>query len=73
VEAAAATYLVYYRHHLAAEEQEVIPRAVQLLTRSDWAAVAAVPAGADPLFGEESEARYRELRWQLGLETRDGD
>lgn len=27
VEAAAATYLVYYRHHLATEEMEVLPRA----------------------------------------------
>jgi hypothetical protein len=54
VEAAAATYLVYYRHHLAAEEQEVIPRAAQLLTPSDWAAVAAAPVGADPLFGRTS-------------------
>jgi len=73
VEAAAATYLVYYRHHLAAEEQEVIPRAAQLLTPSDWAAVAAVSAGADPLFGEDFEARYRELRRQIALEARDPD
>jgi hemerythrin-like domain-containing protein len=71
VETAAATYLVYYRHHLAAEEQEVIPRAAQLLTPSDWAAVAAAPADADPLFGEDFEARYRELRRQIGLEARD--
>src|SRR5262245_20107122 len=62
IEAAAATYLVYYRHHLAAEEQELIPRAAQLLTPSDWAAVAAAPTGVDPLFGQDYEARYRELR-----------
>ena len=74
VEAAAATYLVYYRHHLAAEEQEVIPRAAQLLTPGDWAAVAAAaPGGFDPLFGEASEARYRELRRQIALEAQDAD
>jgi len=71
LEAAAAAYLVYYRHHLATEEQEVLPRAAQVLTKSDWQAVAAaVPQGADPLFGEESEARYRELRRHLALEAR---
>jgi hemerythrin-like domain-containing protein len=70
LEAAAATYLVYYRHHLAAEEREVIPRAVRLLGPSDWAAVAAaVPAGADPLFGADSAERYRELRRQIALES----
>lgn len=66
VEAAAATYLVYYRHHLNAEETGVLPRAAQLLTPADWAAVAAaVPAGADPLFGDDVGARYRELRVQI--------
>ena len=73
LEAAAATYLVYYRHHLAAEEQDVLPRAAQLLTPSDWAAVAAAPAGADPLFGDDSEARYRELRRRIALEARPAD
>jgi len=70
VEAAAATYLVYYRQHLAAEEKEVILRATQLLTSEDWAAVAAaVPAKTDPLFGEDVEARYRKLRRQIVLEA----
>jgi hemerythrin-like domain-containing protein len=72
VEAAAAMYLVYYRHHVAAEEQHVIPRAAQLLTPADWAAVAAaVPAAPDPLFGDDFEARYRELRRQIALEAQD--
>jgi hemerythrin-like domain-containing protein len=62
---AAATYLVYYRHHLAAEEHQVIPRAVQLLTPADWAAVAAIAAEPDPLFGPEPQARYSELRERL--------
>ena len=70
VEAAAATYLVYYRHHLAAEEEHVVPRAGKVLTAEDWAAVAAAaPPGPDPLFGDDSEARYRELRRQIALEA----
>ena len=62
---AAATYLVYYRHQLASEEQLVIPRAVALLTAAEWSAVAAIPAEADPLFGANSQASYDELRRSL--------
>jgi hemerythrin-like domain-containing protein len=70
VEAAAATYLVYYRRHLALEDRDIVPRAEQLLTAQDWeAVVAAVPPGSDPLFGEDSEPRYRELRRQIALAT----
>jgi hemerythrin-like domain-containing protein len=72
VEAAASTYLVYYRHHLAKEEKEVLPRAAQLLTQEDWAAVAAaVPAHPDPLFGDDFEARYQELRRLIAFEARE--
>ena len=49
VETAVATYLVYYRHHLATEEREIMPRAATLLTAQDWSAVAAAaPVGRDP-------------------------
>ena len=66
VEAAAATYLLYFRHHLATEEAEVLPRAARLLKPEDWAAVAAaVPAAPDPLFGDDVGERYRELRKRL--------
>ena len=42
----------------------------ELLTPQDWAAVAAaVPAGPDPLFGEDIEARYRKLRRHIALEA----
>ena len=45
IEAAAATYLVYYRNHMAAEERNVMSRAAAVLTPEDWKAVAAaVPA-----------------------------
>jgi hemerythrin-like domain-containing protein len=68
LEAAAATYLVYYRRHLALEDRDLVPRAEALLTREDWdAVVAAIPATADPLFGEDSLPRYRELRRQIAL------
>ena len=65
LEAAAATYLVYYRDHLAAEEREVIPRAMDLLTSADWRAVAAIPTEPDPLFSADVDARYCELRKQI--------
>ncbi len=71
VEAAAATYLVYYRRHLALEDRDIVPRAEQLLTPQDWeAVVAAIPSGPDPLFGEDSDARYHELRRQIALESK---
>lgn len=41
IEAAAATYLVYYRNHMATEEREMLPRAAKLLGDADWQAVAA--------------------------------
>lgn len=70
VEAAAATYLVYYRHHLAMEEADIMPLAEQLLTPDDWAAAAAaVPPGPDPMFGNDIDARYRDLRTQIVRET----
>lgn len=66
VEAIAATYLLYYRHHLATEETEMLPRAAQLLTPQDWEAVAAaVPAVPDPVFGSGVEAHYENLRRQI--------
>ena len=65
LETAAATYLVYYRHHLAAEEEQVIPGAMELLTPDDWKAVAAIPAEPDPLFGADVDARYVVLRKRI--------
>jgi hemerythrin-like domain-containing protein len=69
VEVAAATYLVYYGNHIAKEEEDVLSLAARHLTAEDWQAVrAAVPPGKDPLFGDEPERRFRELRRRIGLE-----
>jgi hemerythrin-like domain-containing protein len=71
VESTAAMYLVYYRHHITAEEEEVLPRATRLLSAEDWREVlAAAPAGRDPLFGDKAETGYRELRRHIALEAR---
>ncbi|WP_042878668.1 hemerythrin domain-containing protein [Cupriavidus necator] len=66
LEAAAAMYLVYYRNHLSTEERHAMPRAAQLLTQEDWAAVAAsVPESPDPLFGENVQERFAKLHQQI--------
>lgn len=71
LEAAAAMYLVYYRNHLSTEERHVMPRAAQLLTRADWETVdKAVPASADPLFGDHVQQRFAILRAQIESEER---
>jgi hemerythrin-like domain-containing protein len=63
VEGAASTYILYYRNHIGAEERVILPRAAKLLLPEEWAAVErTVPVVADPLFGEDVSARYRELR-----------
>ncbi|MCB1908650.1 MAG: hemerythrin domain-containing protein [Rhodocyclaceae bacterium] len=68
VEAAAATYLVYYRHHLATEEGKIMPLAKELLTGDDWAAAGEAVQGApDPLSGVDFDERYRELRKHIAL------
>ncbi|MCC6211085.1 MAG: hemerythrin domain-containing protein [Burkholderiales bacterium] len=70
LEAAAATYLVYYSNHIVTEEEDVVTRAAKALTEDDWEAVrVAVPAGRDPLFGGDPQERYRELRRQIALEA----
>ncbi|CAM2170314.1 AraC family transcriptional regulator [Paraburkholderia sacchari] len=66
LEAATATYLVYYRHHIFSEERDIMARAAQALTEEDWAAVAAaVQAGPDPLFGDNVLERFIALRRKI--------
>lgn len=71
VESACATFLVYYRHHISGEDDVIVPLAGKLLKPEDWAAVkAAVETAPDPLFGQEVDARYRELRSKISAEAR---
>jgi hemerythrin-like domain-containing protein len=70
VEAAAATYLVYYESHLAKEEAEVLDRARAHLTPTDWDAVrSGITALPDPLFGRDPQERFRGLRRQIARES----
>jgi hemerythrin-like domain-containing protein len=71
VEAACATLLVYYRHHIAGENGLILPLAAQHLKPEDWRAVGAAGATEpDPLFGAQVDARYRELRERIEAEAR---
>lgn len=70
VEMAAATFLVYYRNHIAEEEKDILTRAAMHLTEADWEAVKnAAPMLRDPLSGKQAQERYRELRRQIALEA----
>lgn len=72
LEAAAATYLVYYRSHLDAEESIMLPRAADLLDAADWADVAKTVANKardDPLFGPQAEQRFQALRMLIEREA----
>jgi hemerythrin-like domain-containing protein len=70
VEAACATFLVYYRHHIAGEDEHILPLAEKHLIAEDWKAVgAAVATAPDPLFGADVDARYRELRDRIEAEA----
>jgi hemerythrin-like domain-containing protein len=70
LEAAAATYFIYYQNHIRTEETAILARAAQHLTAEDWAAVTSVgPVAPDPLFGVNPQARFRELRRQIAQEA----
>ncbi|MDM0000721.1 hemerythrin domain-containing protein [Variovorax sp. J22P240] len=70
VEAAAALYLAYYRHHLAAEERQILPHARLLLTAQDWEVVArAAPSCPDPLFGDTPTRTYLRLAGMIAARS----
>jgi hemerythrin-like domain-containing protein len=70
IEAAASTYIVYYRNHIETEEKEVLPVAARSLTEADWlAARDAAPAKVNPLVGEDTDDRFRHLRRRIAGET----
>ena len=66
VEVDAATYIVYYRQHMAREEADLFPRLEDVLSSANWKAVDdAITAEADPLFGGEIGQRYQQLHRQI--------
>ncbi|MDM0034026.1 hemerythrin domain-containing protein [Variovorax sp. J22P271] len=73
VEATAALYLAYYRHHIATEERQVLPRARLLLNEQDWDVVArAAPACPDPLFGNSPSGTYLRLSRAISAQKHKG-
>ncbi|MEJ8835572.1 hemerythrin domain-containing protein [Ramlibacter sp. AN1133] len=68
--AAAATYTVYYRSHMGAEETKILPAANRELTAADWAAARnAAPSRGNPLAGEGGDDRFRSLRRRIATEA----
>jgi len=68
LEAAAATYLVYYRGHLDAEESIMLPQVAAAMSAQDWANIAEAineKGSQDPLFGPRVEQRFQALRLQI--------
>jgi len=62
IEALAATYLVYYRSHIAREEKDVLPEAARTLSAEDWQAVR--QARQSPA-AEAAAVRLQALRRQI--------
>ena len=55
-------YTEFYLEHMALEEREVMPLALQALTKADWNELdEALAPEPDPLTGLEPEAAYRAL------------
>jgi len=74
VEAAAALYLAYYRHHIATEERVVLPRARLLLNAQDWDAVSrAAPSLPDSLFGRTPTGTHPRLAKLMAVRTSVGE
>ncbi|HET8748943.1 MAG TPA: hemerythrin domain-containing protein, partial [Ramlibacter sp.] len=71
IEAAAATYIVYYRSHIETEEKEILPVAARELTEADWTAARnAAPARDNAVAGEGGAPdRFRSLRRRIAAEA----
>ncbi len=70
----AATYVAYYRQHMAGEEADLFPRVEGVLSDEDWKAVGdAITAEADPLFGGKVEQRFQQLHRQIMLAAEAND
>lgn len=65
-EQAVERYIDNYLKHMALEESEVLPAAIEHLSADDWATLdAAFAANKDPLTGHEPEDGYRPLFQQI--------
>jgi len=74
VEVNAATYVAYYRQHMAGEETDLFPRLEEVLGGEDWKAVDdAITPELDPLFGGEVGQRYQQLHRQIMLAAEAND
>lgn len=74
VEVTAATYLTYFRDHMAREEKQLFPLIHKFLLPVDWRSVAAaIPSEDDPLFGKKVKERYRALHRQIELASGSGN
>lgn len=61
-ELAARQYVDFYLTHMALEEREIIPLALQLLSPADWDELdVAMALDPDPLVGQDVEADYQGL------------
>jgi hemerythrin-like domain-containing protein len=61
-ELAARQYVDFYLAHMALEEREIIPLALELLTPADWDELdVAMSLDPDPLVGHDVEAHYQGL------------
>ena len=70
IEAMAREYVSALRAHMRTEESEIMPRAAQVLSESDWTEIdAAIANFADPLFGSEVQERYAGLREQINRQA----
>jgi hemerythrin-like domain-containing protein len=59
-------FVDFYRQHMAMEEQYLFPAARKYLSSDDWADIDfAVFDRPDPLFEQDTEVRFRELRQEI--------
>ena len=64
--AAARAFITSERRHMEVEEERFLPLAARLLGPADWAAIeSGLTHRPDPLFGGETEARFRKLGERL--------
>ena len=62
----ARAFIASEREHMAMEEREFFPTALEILTTEDWCELDSNLADeADPLFGREDEDKFRALRQRI--------